>query len=100
MVLVQLADLGFIPDGDMRGFIRNRLVPRTLPVNTSGGQLSVGQAGTAGGLHGLVEAVLQLRGEAGERQIARARFAAVSGYGMVQYRYGMCANAVLLEGSH
>ena len=100
MVLVQLADLGFIPDGDMRGFIRNRLVPRTLPVNTSGGQLSVGQAGTAGGLHGLVEAVLQLRGEAGERQIAQARFAAVSGYGMVQYRYGMCANAVLLEGSH
>ncbi len=99
MVLVQLADLGFIQDGDVRRFIHERLASRALPVNTSGGQLSVGQAGTAGGLHGLVEAILQLRGEAGERQVANTRLATVSGYGMVQYRYGMCANAVLLERS-
>jgi acetyl-CoA acetyltransferase len=98
MVLAQLADLGFVTNGDLPGFIRDRLSTRALPVNTSGGQLSAGQAGAAAGLHGLVEAVRQLRGAAGERQIPGARLAAVSGYGMVQYRYGMCANAVVLEG--
>lgn len=96
MALVQLADLGFAPDGDMRALIA-RIASEALPVNTSGGQLSAGQAGAAGGMHGLVEALTQLRGEAGERQVAGARRALVSGYGMVEYRYGMCANAVVLE---
>lgn len=49
-------------------------------------------------MHGLVEAVRQLGGRCGERQLARARTALVSGYGMVEYRYGMCANATILEG--
>jgi len=93
---VQLADLGFVGD-DVKWFIAERLAPRGLPVNTSGGQLSVGQAGAAGGLHGLVEAVTQLRGRAGGRQVPDARLAAVSGYGMVEYRYCLCANAVVLE---
>jgi acetyl-CoA acetyltransferase len=95
MVLAQLADLGFIPDGDVGRFVRSQFP--ALAVNTSGGQLSAGQAGAAGGLHGLVEAVIQLRGEAGDRQVDDARLAAVSGYGMVEYRYGLCANAVVLE---
>jgi acetyl-CoA acetyltransferase len=97
MALAQLADLGFVPNGDFSGFIRERLATRTLPVNTGGGQLSGGQAGAAGGLQGLVEVVTQVRGEAGERQITGARLGVASGYGMVQYRYGMCANAVVLE---
>lgn len=96
MALVQLADLGFVPDGDLRGLI-SRIASHDLPVNTSGGQLSAGQAGAAGGMHGLVEAITQLRAQAGARQVAGARLAAVSGYGMVEYRYGMCANAVVLE---
>jgi acetyl-CoA acetyltransferase len=95
MVLVQLADLGFIGDGDVRRFIHEDL--GALAVNTSGGQLSAGQAGAAGGMHGLVEAVTQLRGRAGARQVERAHLAVVSGYGMVLYRYGACANAVVLE---
>jgi acetyl-CoA acetyltransferase len=98
MILAQLIDLGFTEgERDMRGFIRERIASRRLPVNTSGGQLSAGQAGAAAGMHGLVEAITQLRHEAGERQVGHARFAVVSGYGMVQYRYGMCANAVVLE---
>ena len=97
MVLAQLADLGFVAGGDVRRFIHDRIASHALPVNTSGGQLSAGQAGAAAGLHGLVEAVVQLRGEAGARQVPGARLAAVSGYGMVEYRYGMCANAAVLE---
>jgi acetyl-CoA acetyltransferase len=94
MVLIQLADLGIVDDPER--FLREEL-PAGRPVNTSGGQLSAGQAGAAGGLHHLVEAVVQLRGEAGARQVANARSALVSGYGMVLYRYGACANACLLE---
>ena len=96
MVLVQLADLGFA-DGDVARFIDERLAPRELAVNTSGGQLSAGQAGAAGGMHGLVEAVRQLRGQAGARQLERAQTAVVSGYGMVVYRYGACSNAAVLR---
>ncbi|KVT48139.1 thiolase family protein [Burkholderia multivorans] len=96
MVLAQLSDLGFAADGDMRSLIA-RIASRVLPVNTSGGQLSVGQAGAAAGMHGLVEAIVQLQGKAGERQVDEAKLAVVSGYGMVEYRYGMCANAVVLE---
>lgn len=97
MALAQLADLGFAPGGDLAGFLRRRIEEERLPVNTSGGQLSAGQAGCAGGMHGLVEAVTQLLGHAGERQVERARLAVVTGYGMVLYRYGACANAVVLE---
>jgi acetyl-CoA acetyltransferase len=97
MALAQLADLGFAPDGDLRAFLRRRIEEEQLPVNTSGGQLSVGQAGAAGGMIGLVESVVQLLGQAGERQVEDARLAVVTGYGMVLYRYGACANAVVLE---
>ncbi|MGI4855711.1 MAG: thiolase family protein [Janthinobacterium lividum] len=97
MVLAQLADLGFNGDGDLHRLIHDRIAPHRLAVNTSGGQLSVGQAGAAAGMHGLTEALFQLQRDAGARQIPDARIATVSGYGMVQYRYGMCANAVVLE---
>lgn len=97
IALVQLADLGFAPDGDVRRLIHERIVTRGLPVNTSGGQLSAGQAGAGGGMHGLVEAVRQLRGEANGRQVSGARRAVVAGYGMVLYRYGACAGAAVLE---
>ncbi len=97
MALVQLEELGFAGDGDVRRLIADRIATRSLPVNTSGGQLSAGQAGAAGGMHGLVEVVTQLRGAAGGRQIADARLGLVSGYGMVAYRYGACANVAVLE---
>ena len=96
MVLVQLADLGFISSGDPKQFLRTRLERECWPLNTSGGQLSAGQSGAGGGLHGLVEAAMQLRGRAGGRQV-EARFAVVSGYGMVLVRHGACANLAILE---
>jgi acetyl-CoA acetyltransferase len=97
MVLVQLADLGFIPDRDPRRFVTVQVDEQRWPLNTSGGQLSAGQAGAAGGMHGLVEAVTQLRGESGARQVPGARLAVVTGYGMVLYRFGACAAAAVLE---
>lgn len=97
MALAQLEDLGLVAAGEMPAFLAERIATGELPVNTSGGQLSAGQPGSAGGMHGLVEIVRQLRGRAGQRQVDDARLGLVSGYGMVLYRYGACANATLLE---
>jgi acetyl-CoA acetyltransferase len=97
MVLAQLADLGIIADGDLPGYARGVIAERRFPINTSGGMLSAGQAGAAGGLHGIVEAVRQLQHRALGRQVPRARRALVTGYGMVLYRYGAAAAATVLE---
>jgi len=98
MVLVQLEDLGFAADGDLERLVDDRIATRAFPVNTSGGQLSAGQAGAAGGMHGLVEIVRQLRRKVeAERQVAGARIGVVSGYGMVAYRHGACSNVAVLE---
>jgi acetyl-CoA acetyltransferase len=98
MALVQLADLGFAPDGDVDELV-SRIEDRSLPVNTGGGQLSAGQAGSAGGMLGLVEVVRQLSGAGGARQVPDAQLGLVSGFGMITYRFGACANAAILEAS-
>ena len=64
-----------------------------MPHNTGGGQLSMGQAGAAGGFLGLVEAMRQLLGEARGRQVAKARRALVSGFGMINCDRGLCTAA-------
>jgi len=51
-----------------------------LPVNVSGGSLGVGHLLEATGLHHLVEAVVQLRGEAGRMQVPKARRAVVQSW--------------------
>ncbi len=51
-----------------------------LPVNASGGSLGVGHLLEATGLHHLLEAVMQLRGEAGRLQIPRAKRAVVQSW--------------------
>ena len=68
-----------------------------LPHNTSGGQLSCGQAGAAGGFLGMVEAIRQLTGVAGERQVAGAATGLVSGYGMVNYDSGLACSVAILK---
>jgi acetyl-CoA acetyltransferase len=95
MILIQLSDLGFARDNDVHSVIE-RIAGGQLPVNTAGGQLSAGQAGAAGGLHGLVEVVRQLNGTS-RKPVARARLGLVTGYGMVAYRYGASAHAALLD---
>ncbi|MFD7000620.1 acetyl-CoA acetyltransferase [Streptomyces mirabilis] len=72
MTLVTLEDLGFCAKGEGGEFVeKGRLtVGGELPVNTDGGGLSAQHPGMRG-LFLLVEAVRQLRGEAGERQVRK-----------------------------
>ncbi|GAA1432284.1 hypothetical protein GCM10009601_52860 [Streptomyces thermospinosisporus] len=88
MTLVTLEDLGFCAKGEGGAFVekgRLRVGGGGLPVNTDGGGLSAQHPGMRG-LFLLVEAVRQLRGECGERQVRRAdgslpRLAVASGTG-------------------
>ena len=97
-VLLLLEDLGFCPKGEAAAFVRERdLTFRgDFPHNTSGGQLSVGQAGAAGGYLGLVEAMRQLCGMSGANQVKDAEVALVSGFGMINYDRGLASAAALL----
>jgi acetyl-CoA acetyltransferase len=97
LAYAQLADLGLIPSDDIVRFARDVIVKRQLPVNTGGGMLSCGQAGSGSGVHGIVEVVRQLQHRGGDRQVANARNGVASGYGMALYRYCACAGAVVLR---
>lgn len=75
-VLVGLENLGFLPHGRAAGFVaEGGIAPGgALPVNTSGGGLSYCHPGMFG-IFLLIEAVRQLRGECGERQVKDAQTA-------------------------
>ena len=98
MCFIQLEGLGFAEQGRAFEFIRNTDITTSggFPINTGGGQLSAGQAGASGGMIGVYEAVVQLRGEAGDRQV-KCRRGLVSGYGMIAYGRGLSASAAILE---
>lgn len=84
-VLITLEDAGFCPKGMGGDFVQSTDLScrGKLPCNTHGGQLSCGQASYAGGMSHVTEAVRQLRGEAGERQVKNNRLAFVNGNGGV-----------------
>ncbi|MFF8845894.1 acetyl-CoA acetyltransferase [Streptomyces sp. NPDC015127] len=73
MTLVTLEDLGFCAKGEGGAFVEDGRLLRNgdLPVNTDGGGLSACHPGMRG-LFLLVEAVRQLRGEAGPHQVRPA----------------------------
>src|SRR3978361_128974 len=79
-----LEDLGFCPKGEGGRFVEGgRIAPNgALAVNTNGGGLSYCHPGMYG-LFLLIEAVRQLRGECGKRQVADAELALVHGNGGV-----------------
>jgi acetyl-CoA acetyltransferase len=79
-----LEDLGFCPKGAGGRFVEGgRIAPGgALAVNTNGGGLSYCHPGMYG-LFLLIEAVRQLRGECGQRQVAGADVALVHGNGGV-----------------
>lgn len=101
IVAMQLRDLGFAPGGDVAGFIRGNTftVSGSFPLNTSGGQLSTGQAGFAGGFLGVNEVIRQLTGQPLGEAVPGARRGLVSGFGMINYDRGLASAAAVLEGS-
>lgn len=98
IVMLQIEDLGFCAKGEAPAFVRAHTLTTDgdFPHNTSGGQLSVGQAGAGGGHLGLVEAIRQLTDEAGPTTVQNARIGLVSGFGMINYDRGLASTAVLL----
>ena len=96
--VMQLEDLGFCAKGEAPAFIRNNTFTwdGSLPLNTSGGQLSVGQAGAAGGALGMVEALRQLTRQAAGRQVKDAKLGLVSGFGMINFDRGLGSGAAIL----
>jgi len=98
VVMLQFEDLGFCEKGEGPDFVRTKTLTFAgdFPNNTSGGQLSAGQAGCAGGFLGMTEAIRQLTGEAGERAVPDAKLGLVSGFGMVTYDRCLCTGAVIL----
>lgn len=90
VVVAQLIDAGFIGSDDTPSAL-NALLNSGIALNSSGGQLSAGQCGAGGGLHGVVDACRALARRDG------AGRAFVGGYGMVVHRFGACANAAALE---
>jgi acetyl-CoA acetyltransferase len=84
-VLLSIEDSGFCGKGEGMAFVRDHDLSYRgdFPCNTHGGQLGFGQAGLAGGMSQVVEAVRQIQGRAGERQVVSHDTAYVSGTGGV-----------------
>lgn len=82
--LLFLEDLGFCAKGEGGAFVSGgRIAPGgSLPVNTNGGGLSCVHPGMYG-IFLVIEAVRQLRGEAGARQVKGAQVALAHGNGGV-----------------
>ena len=82
MVLLSLEALGFCGPGEGGPFVEDGKlrVGGALPTNTDGGGLSACHPGMRG-MFLMVEAVKQLRGEAGDRQVPNANIACVNGTG-------------------
>lgn len=87
LVPAQMEDFGFCKRGEALAFIASGETGAngSLPVNTNGGLLSEGYVH---GLNNTMEAVVQLRGKAGVRQVEGVKTALVSGFGG---RYGAAA---------
>ncbi len=81
--IIELEELGFCAPGEGGLFYQegHTRIGAKLPTNTHGGMLSHAHAGAAGGLFGIVEAVRQLRGGLGKRQVQGAEVALVHNEG-------------------
>jgi acetyl-CoA acetyltransferase len=93
LVLMQLEDFGFCAPGDASAMVAEGAtsIGGALPVNTHGGHLSEGYVH---GLNHVAEAVGQLRGSCGDRQVNGAEVALSTG--QPGYVAG-CSSAVVLK---
>jgi len=83
VVVIELEDLGFCPKGEGGRFVAGGRIELggELPLNTHGGLMSHCHPGHPGSLFSITEAVHQLRGEGGPRQVKDAELALVHGQG-------------------
>ena len=100
--MMQLEGLGFCRKGEGPDFVRRHTFTAdgSFPLNTSGGQLSVGQAGAAGGFLGIVEIIRQVTQRPLGVAVAEARLGLASGFGMINYDRGLCSGAAILAAEH
>ena len=84
-VIVELEDLGFCNKGEGGAFVEGGRIALggELPVTTHGGLLSAGHPGVGGGFFHVLEAVRQVRREAGARQVPDVNVALAHGNGGV-----------------
>jgi acetyl-CoA acetyltransferase len=98
-VLLQMEHIGFCGRGESSRFILETDISYRgkFPINTSGGQISAGQPGLAGGGVNVVEAVRQLFGEGGPRQVKNPVNAMTTGIGCIPYiRNWSVSNVMIL----
>ncbi len=99
--IYQAEMLGFCAPGDGGPFIASgaTALGGQIPINTSGGLVSKGHPVGATGLSMIYELIKQLRGEAGPRQVAGARWAmAENGGGVVGFDEAACSVIILERG--
>ena len=94
-IMLQMENLGFCGHGEGCQFIRDNDLSFTgnLPLNTGGGLISSGAAACSS--HNLIEAVRQLMGEGGRRQVKDTRNALVTGIGWINYGRNWGSSSVL-----
>jgi acetyl-CoA acetyltransferase len=99
MVMLELEALGFSKPGEAIRLVREKSLTLggDLPVNTSGGMLSLGQAGAGAGFLHINEAISQLTGRSLGRAIEKPEYGLVSCLGTVNYDRGLCTGAILLK---
>ncbi|BCN27244.1 thiolase family protein [Vibrio alfacsensis] len=95
--LLSIEDAGFCAKGEGMHFVNshNLTFKGDFPLNTHGGQLSFGQAGSAGGMSQVIEAFHQISGRAEQRQLPSCHQVFVSGTGGVMSEQG----ALILQGA-
>jgi len=97
--LIHLEDYGFCAKGEGGAFVESGAIAPggSLPVNTHGGQLAYGYLFD---FPGVLEAVHQLRGSCGGRQVHNARLALTNGHGGEMLLPQMCSShATMVLGS-
>jgi acetyl-CoA acetyltransferase len=99
MVMLELEALGFSRPGEAVSLVREKrlTVDGDLPVNTSGGMLSLGQAGAGGGFLHITEAIGQVTGMPLGQPVPGAEIGLVSCLGTANYDRGVCTGAAILR---
>jgi acetyl-CoA acetyltransferase len=94
--IMHMAENGFCRDGEQEQWIAEgrTALGGKLPINTDGGCIACGEPIGASGLRQVYENVIQLRGQAGNRQVEHARLA----YSQVYGAPGLAAVAILEKG--